>query len=292
MTAELVFIGLFPAPPTSLPTWFGLPIMHASLLVALVAGPWLALATFVLVHLARPVSRTRADRRWGLEVLAVVGGCIATGLAVASLYGWLDNLSPPIDPSIPPAPTLVERKYIRSAASPKLGDPNCSYNDRNELICKEYVVSYTRFDTHRDGFINLPGWLSLSQAVAILVSLGMIIPASMALSVRPSKRLDRLSVPLLAVTVGFMVSAVIGLGLEIASAPIHLEQNGMLNVQGANQGVLLNPYDLPGSLQSALMWGCFGMVSAYTASALDRLLGNWFKRRQGGRLGSLDEESK
>ncbi len=254
VAAQWIFSRLVPASSQSLPPWFGLPILHASLLVALVSGPWLALVTYALIRIFGPGSHQALNRRWRWEAIAIVVGCMASGVLTMTVFGdYLDKALPPIDPAIPAIeiPSTIPSDYI-SGPLPPGAHPGSK--------------EYTRFDEHQDGFIVLPGWLTLSQAVAILISLAMIIPVSAALSAQQPRRFALFSGPLAAVTVGFVVSAIMGLGLQIAAKSMNQAARVPLDA--------LTPYEseLTGGLAVALIWGLFGMTSGFIASILHRLL--------------------
>ncbi len=245
--AEWLFARLFPGTPTSVPAWFGLPILHASMLVALIAGPWLALITFALIRLFGPGSRQPINRRWRAEAISIVSACLASGLIVVIAFGSIiDDMQPPVDPSVPPVevPSTIPPDYLSGPLPPGAHDG---------------YTEYTRLETHQEGFIMLPGWLKLSQAVAILIMLVMIVPVSAALTSGwpPLRETFRMAV------IGFVVSAAIGVGLDFAATSIH-----------ADQIVLVNPYELSlsGPVITGALWGIFGLVGGLAAGLVRQLL--------------------
>lgn len=253
VAAEWLVARVLPISERSVPVWFGLPILHASLLVSLIGGPWLALTTFALVRLAGPRRNEQINRRWGAEVAAILTGCLASGLLVVAIFGsYLDGARPPIDPSQPTqiVPAPANQVWL---SGPIPIQPGCDATG-----CPEYA----RFDTHRDGFIVLPGWLSLTQAVAILIFLAMIIPASAALLVQTQGSSARVRRPAFAILIGFVVSAAIGVALDAAATR---------HDQGSVTPGLYEQF-LSGPLAIAVLWGAFGLVSGFFASALYSLV--------------------
>jgi hypothetical protein len=275
MATELTLLRLFPAATDHLPNWFGLPILHASLLVALVAGPWLTIIAFTVIRLVRPARQPLINRRWKSELLTLFAACLATGLFVAVLFRMFDTEPPPADPSAPPV--RVEQKYYQSGVWGLQDRPDCEIlKNGAEAVCVSYEPG--RFKTHQDGFISLPGWLSLSQAIAILIALGMIIPAAAALSVVQKKRPIRIREPLAAICVGFAISAVIGAGLDMAAA----------SASAQNLALVAESIDIrqpSGLLLTGLVWGMFGMITGVTVAIANRLL----NRYQAGRDDAIVE---
>jgi len=240
VAAEWIFARLMPISERSVPVWFGLPILHASLLVSLIGGPRLALVTFVLIRLARPDQSQQINRQWWVEAIAIVGGCLASGLLIVAIFGsYLNNALPPADPSQP----LQNQQWL-SGTVPE--------------------AVYSRFDKHQDGFIVLPGWLPLNQAVAILISLAMIIPVSAALYAQTQRGYPRLRRPASVVLISFAVSAAIGVGLNSVAAMIYGQRSVVLGFY---------EYLLSAPLVIALLWGAFGLVSGFVTSALYSLAG-------------------
>jgi hypothetical protein len=266
-TAELIYLGLFPGLPSSLPNWFGLPILHASMLVSLIAGPWLGLVTVCSVKVVRSGEKT-LNRYWLPEALAIVGGCIAGGLVVLLLLGGiLVDREPPIDPSKPPSYTSIERKYYHSGY---IGKQNCTpgTDEEGDVVwtCTEVVQIPGRFDVHQDSFITLPGWLDIRQASAILIALGMIIPTSAALSKRGDKPRVSIARLMQVLIIGFIVSATIGIGLDIASNYVFPVQYEL--VEGQGFGTFANRDTLAGYFPILMVWGVIGMVSALSSNII------------------------
>ena len=259
VAAEWVFARLMPIAPQAMPAWFGLPILHASLLVSLIGGPWLALVTYALIRVAGPGRDRPINRLWRAEAAAIVGGCLVSGLLVVGGFGsYLKSAAPPIDPSAPPELVLSQIPAWSSGAPPGCAlEPGSDY-----YICPEAA----HFKAHREGFIVLPGWLSLTQAVAILLSLAMIIPASVSLLAQTRANSPRLRRPIFVVVVGFAASAAIGLGLDLVAAALYGSQ------PMPRESLSLYEQLLNSSFTVALLWGGLGLATGFTTSALYSLM--------------------
>ena len=268
VAAEWIYTRLAPISPRAIPAWFGLPILHASLLVALIAGPWLALVTFALVRLLGPGRGRQVNRYWAAEALAIVAGCLAAGLLVALVFGGsLNNARGPVDPSQPAE--LVESNMTTwtSGAVPN----GCVTRAGSDyLLCPQAG----RFETHQEGFITLPGWLTLGQAVGILIGLASIIPAALALWVQTLAPNPRYRRPAVVILVGFAASAAIGVALDRVSA-------GLYGWKAVEAGAL-SGYErmMSGAPAVGLLWGAFGLVSAFVCSLVYRVAERG--RRPGG----------
>lgn len=260
VAAEWIASRLLPIAPRSVPAWFGLPILHASLLVSLIGGPWLALATFGLIRIAGPGRSRPINHLWWKEAIAIVGGCSVSGLLIVGTFGnYLNSAAPPVNPSLPSEMALSNIPTWTSGRVPPecTTEPGYSY-----YLCPQSA----RYDSHSEGFIVLPGWLSLSQAVAILLSLAMIIPVSAALLVQTQGQPPLLRRPVVAVLASFAVSAAIGVGLDSIAGNVYGGQTVSREI--------LSPYEqwLYGPLPVALLWGTLGMASGLAASVLYTLM--------------------